>query len=396
MLNLGFAAPVTLSLLQDLLPGKLPSGYNFAPSAAWVRELLCRGHRVTLYSLSREISEPLTVKGESLTVRLAPWRKQGTGRDRFRLERACLRRLMAEDGCELIHAHWTYEFALAALDTGLPTLVTIHDLPWRVLATFRDAHRAARLLMAYEVAWRGKHFTAVSEDAARHFRRYLKPGAKIDVVPNGMPDATFDIAKTHARRGAGPVFATVLQGWSRRKNPMAALRAFQQVRAIRPEARLLMFGQDFEAGGTAQRWAREQGMEGGVTFAGAMDYEALLPRISEEVDVVVHPSLDEALSMTALESLALRKPFLAGKDTPGMRQILDDGRAGVLVDASDPMSIAAAMLRLASDEDLRRNIAAAGYQRVQHEFRLKGVMDRYENLYCEMLRAPRGAHSTPR
>jgi len=53
--------------------------------------------------------------------------------DLFAAERAGVRQAMEEDPCDLIHAQWTYEFALAALATGQPTLVTAHDAPWRVL-----------------------------------------------------------------------------------------------------------------------------------------------------------------------------------------------------------------------------------------------------------------------
>ena len=57
--------------------------------------------------------------------------------------------------------------------------------------------------------------------------------------------------------------------------------------------------------------------------------------VSDEVDVVVHPSLDEAFSMTVLESMALAKPVIAGRDTPGIRQALRGGDAGVLTDVRD-------------------------------------------------------------
>ena len=294
---------------------------------------------------------------------------------------------MDEDRCEFLHAHWTYEFALAALDTGIPSLITIHDKPWRVLAKFRDMHRAARLTMAYEVAWRGRHFTAVSQEAADHFRRLFRPGASIEVVPNGVPGDLLEMASRFPRHGSGPVFATVLQGWTRRKNPVAAIRAFQTVRMQLPAARLMMFGQGYEPGGPAQQWSEAQRLAEGVRFVGALPYAELLRTISAEIDAVVHPSLDEAFSMTALESLALQKPFIAGRHTPGMREILDEGRAGMLVDVSDPRAIAAAMLQLAGDAALRERLARAGYERVSTRYRLENVFGQYEALYRQVLRA---------
>jgi glycosyltransferase involved in cell wall biosynthesis len=89
--------------------------------------------------------------------------------------------------------------------------------------------------------------------------------------------------------------------------------------------------------------------------------------------------------MTALESLSLRKPFIAGIRTPGMRQILDNGRAGLLVDVKDSEAIADAMLQLARDEEFRGRVADAGYERVSRLYRLETVMTQYEKLYQRIL-----------
>ena len=131
-MNLGIATPVSLhhsrSLVED--GDKLPRGYLFAPAADWVMELMERGHQVTLYTPpSREIDSPTTFCGNGLRIRIAKLRACGTGRDFFRSERDQLTRMMIEDRCDLIHAHWTYEFALAAIASRIPTLSTIHDPP---------------------------------------------------------------------------------------------------------------------------------------------------------------------------------------------------------------------------------------------------------------------------
>ena len=263
-MKLGFAAPVSLHLLRHLVKDgdQLPPGYLFAPSADWIQALMRLGHHVTVYTTDTQTALPRTYHGEGLTIRIAPARANGCGRDLFAAERRYLWKMMMEDRCEVIHAHWTYEFALAALATGIPTLVTIHDLPWNVLWHFRDMHRAARLLMAYQVARRGKYFTAVSTDAAVHFQRYLRPRARIQVIPNGLPEGIFSLGEgLPAKRRDGITFATILQGWSRRKNATAALRAFGKVRAELPDARLLMFGMDYEQGGTAHKWALQKKLD---------------------------------------------------------------------------------------------------------------------------------------
>lgn len=383
-MNLGFASPISLQLLRHLIPDgdRLPSGYQFAPAADWVQELMRRGHHVTIYTTAEEISAAQTFRGDGITIRIARQRSRGRGRDLFAFEREQLRQMMVEDQCQVIHAHWTYQFALAALASGVPTLITIHDLPWMVLRNFRDMHRVARLLMAYEVALRGRHFTAVSNDAASHFRRFFRPGARISVIPNGLPNGLFDLEPEALRSNRKEVvFATILQGWTRQKNAEAALRAFQIAKRILPGACLLMFGTGYERGGEANTWAIQHGLDEGVTFVGIAPYRELLNRIKSDVDVVVHPSLDESFSMTALEAMVLRKPVIAGRKTNGVREVLGFGKNGILVDVTNPSAIAEQMIRLACDETYRDSVAQSGYDRASSVYRLPTVIAQYEGLY---------------
>lgn len=387
-MKIGFASPVSLQHLRPFVrDGALvPNGYQFAPAADWVLELMRHGHQVTVYATAREIAAPISFFGDQLHIRIAPQREQGTGRDLFAAERACLAGMMAEDQCDVIHAHWTYQFAMAAQASGVPALVTIHDLPWNVLRHFHDLHRAARLLMAYKVAWRGSYFTAVSKDAARHFMRYFPVRGEIPVIPNGLPDAVLDAHDVkRERREAAPTFATILQGWSPRKNPKTALEAFALVRRDIPEARLLMYGADYEEGGVAQKWALAHSLDRGVTFAGPTPYHELWARVANEVDVVVHPSLDEAFSMTMLESMAHRKAVIAGRDTPGMQEMFDGGRCAVLTDVRAAGRLAEAMLRLSKDENERARLGGAARERVAATYRLSGIMSRYEAEYARVL-----------
>jgi L-malate glycosyltransferase len=250
-----------------------------------------------------------------------------------------------------------------------------------VLRYFRDRSRAVRLMIAYWVAMRCDRYTAVSEDAANHFRRYLRPGAKIEVIPNFLSDNIFEVGHTKAHSDRPFTFATILQGWTRRKNATAALKAFAIASRSAPESRLIMMGTDYEEDGPAHRWARHNGCDRGVTFAGCLPYKQMLRRVSDEVDVIVHPSLDEAFSMTVLESMALGKTVIAGRDTPGIRQALRDGDAGVLTDVRDSGSIAQAMLALLANPSNRQRLAQNGYEHVASTYRKEIIIPQYEAVY---------------
>jgi L-malate glycosyltransferase len=359
----------------------VPPGLGSTATTPLIEELLRRGHEITLFTLSNGLANETRHEWGGLRIFTGPNRKYGAARNLYWPEVAYLRRVIAQERPAFVHAHWTYEFALGAMATGIPMLTTIHDLPWNVLRYFRDRSRAVRLLIAYRVAMRCDRFTAVSEDAANHFRRYLKPGADIEVIPNFVSDSIFEIGHSTAVPDRPFTFGTVLQGWTRRKNATAALKAFQTVSRIAPESRLIMMGTDYEQGGPAHRWAHQHRLDTGVTFAGLLPYKQMLQRVRDEVDVVVHPSLDEAFSMTVLESMALAKPVVAGRDTPGIRQALRDGDAGVLTDVRDSNSIARAMLTLMSDPSYCQRVAQSGCQHVTSTYRKGLIVPQYEAVY---------------
>lgn len=371
----------------------LAEGYGSTATTPLVIELLRRGHEVTIYTLSHSLPVELSLKWGNLRLFVGSGRQYGAIRNLFKPEIAYLERVIRQDRPAFVNAHWTYEFGMAALRSGVPTVVTIHDLPWNVLRYFRDRYRFGRLLMAYMVAARATRYTAVSHDAARHFARFMRPGAKIRTIPNFLNDAVLDKSTGPREHPAGPlVYASVLQGWTRRKNPKASLRAFSLLRQRVAGVRLLMIGADYEMDGPAARWAAEQGLADDVTFVGALAYRVMLDRLQSSVDVLVMPSLDEALSMTILENMALGIPVIGGRSTPGVPEELEDGAAGLLVDMTQPEKIAKAMLRLQNDPAEFARISRAAFSRAHAVYTAESVVSQYVEVYRELLYE---AHGTP-
>jgi len=102
---------------------------------------------------------------------------------------------------DVVHAHWIYEYALGALATGLPTVVTAHDV---LLVALRHhlpttrmgplfaqvptaAHFSVCAAMAVLVARKTTRLIAVSPYVERHFRCALHYRGEITVIPNMMP-----------------------------------------------------------------------------------------------------------------------------------------------------------------------------------------------------------------
>ncbi len=381
-MNIALCAPADIHALARFMgqdtEGIAP-GLGGTVITALIIGLLRRGHFVTVYTVSDGLQEETIYGWGSLRVFVGPTKRL---RYLYRPQIAYLKRVIRTDAPKFVHAHWTYEFALGALGSGVPTITTIHDLPWKVLRYVLHVSISVRVLMAYMVALKGKTFTAVSPAAARHFRRWLRPGARIAVIPNLMADWVFDLGSTGNSMSDRPfTFVTILQGWSRLKNGKCALRAFHIARQSFPNARLIMIGADYEAGGVAHSWATSKDLEQSVIFRGFMQHDEMLQFVRREADVLVHPSVEESFSLAALESMALKKPVIAGKRTPGVHWVLDEGRVGLLVDVRDPAEVAGAMQRLAGDPGLRSKLADAAFEHAWNNFRTDVVVPQYEDLY---------------
>jgi glycosyltransferase involved in cell wall biosynthesis len=387
-MKIGFAGPASLHLLADHVRNgqALPSGYEFPPMSMWTLQLLARGHRVVLFTHAPGIAKPQSYFGDRLTIHIGRQRARGRARDFFALERRDLVEMMKADPCDIIHANWTYEFALAALDSGQPVLVTAHDAPLRALRYFPNPYRFMRLCMAWRVARRAPYLTAVSQDTAGHIRRYLFYKRPIAVVPNALAPEDFELGRARQdqpRRGVFTV-ASVLTGWMGLKNGPAALRAFAILRRSVPGARLLLFGRDYAPSGPAETWARQNQLNAGVEFAGPVPNRSLLRRLAQEADVLLHPALEESFGMAVAEAMALGLPVVGGKHSGAVPALLEYGSAGELVNVRSPEKIADALASLAADSARRQRLGARAFESALRRFNGDVVFKQYEEIYMRI------------
>jgi glycosyltransferase involved in cell wall biosynthesis len=217
-------------------------------------------------------------------------------------------------------------------------------------------------------------------------RRFVKPELEIMVIPNGVTSEVFALYEESRPRPQGGVFrfASVLTGWSPRKNGARLIEAFGVLRKEFGErVELSMFGEGHELGGPAQQWARHRQLEKGVEFVGSQPYGTLITRLAGSADVLVHPSREEAHCMAVTEAMAMAIPVIGGMNSGGIPWALAYGKAGILVDVESPASIASGMRTLLEDSSLRSLLAQAARQKALDEYRLEGVAARYENVLAK-------------
>ena len=382
-MHIGIVSPCSSGPLADLLPDSngvdLGCGVHFMSTL--VRALIRRGHRVSVITLSPEISAPKILTGSELTYYVYPERTQRRMRDFYKDERQGLRDGIRLANPDVLHAHWTYEFALACLETDLPTLVTCHDNAFRVLRFTRDLYRLGRLYLQVQVIRRARLLTSVSPYLADSLGWLTK--TEIEVVPNPI-----EVSKKPSYFpdpiGEPVKIATVINGWQNLKNPKSAIKAFQLLRGKLPDAQMFMYGHDFQEGGRAWHWASNKGLCRNIKFCGFVSPRELQGEL-RNMSMLLHPALEEACPMAILESMAVGVPVVAGDDVGGVPWILDSGRAGFLTNVRDPARIAQTLLTCIRQEDTRQEKQKNAYMRLVKLFSPDSVAEQYEKIYHRAL-----------
>jgi glycosyltransferase involved in cell wall biosynthesis len=171
------------------------------------------------------------------------------------------------------------------------------------------------------------------------------------------------------------------------------LRAAARIKAQDPDCAFVALGGETIQRGFGQQLealAAELGLSGDVHFLG---WRKDVSEIVRAADVFVLPSLKEGLPLSILEAMASSIPVVA---TPvnGVPEVITSGENGFLVPVNDPAALAADVLRLLGDPELRRRIGAAGRRTVEEQFSLEEFLRRIQRVYPAVLQDPRsGRHA---
>ncbi len=131
--------------------------------------------------------------------------------------------------------------------------------------------------------------------------------------------------------------------------------------------------------------AAELGVAERVRFLGARP-NAEMPGLLSSAELAVFPSLMEATSVAALESMACELPVAASR-VGGLPEIVDE-RVGGLFEPADPSSLAAVVVGLLGRRDLG-SLGGAARERVVSRWSNARLAARHLEIYEELTRAKR-------
>jgi glycosyltransferase involved in cell wall biosynthesis len=168
---------------------------------------------------------------------------------------------------------------------------------------------------------------------------------KVLIVPEGVNVKPMDVVPEKEKI---PIVAYVGR-LKRAKRPDHAVKAFKIIKEKIPEAELWIIGDGYF----------RKDLES-ISFDGIKFFDSLPNRWRRELLkrawVLVNPSVREGFGLNVIEANAFGTPCVA-YDVPGLRDSVKNGETGLLVKSGDIKALADEIVRILSDEKLRKRLS---------------------------------------
>ncbi len=199
--------------------------------------------------------------------------------------------------------------------------------------------------------------------------------AKLLVMPRGVDLREFNPESRDPefwqRFGAPPGFVYLYVGrMSVEKNLELLLDVFREVRALRPDAVLVLVGDGPQLAALRRRGEKERS----VFFAGCLQHEALAQAYAS-ADVFVFPSTTDTFGNVVLEAQACGLPAVVS-DRGGPREIVERHQSGIVVDLTRPHALTEAMVRLHDDRPLLEQLRGKALENAR-DSRWEAILDQF-------------------
>lgn len=260
----------------------------------------------------------------------------------------------------------------AAASLGIPAIPNISGLG---TAFIRSGPLQQIVKALYRVGFRRapRVFFQNDEDRELFVDRKIVRADQARVLPGSGID--LDRFRPGPLPEGAPIFILIGR-LLRDKGVVEFVEAARQLRTEMPDGRFQLLGPIDDGNRTSVSKAELQSWiaQGVIEYLGTTD--DVRPFIAA-ASAVVLPSYREGMPRSLLEAAAMGRPLIA-TDVPGCREIVEEGRNGLLCVVKDARSLASAMRRFAgmSLED-RIAMGKAARRKVQEEFSEERVIRAY-------------------
>jgi glycosyltransferase involved in cell wall biosynthesis len=318
-----------------------------------------------------------------------------------------VRKVVGGDPEWVVHAHATCGVALAATKyfRRFPLVCHVHGTsrshhtPLKVksgeLSVDYDSLSVNYHMFRERIFWssadRVLTVSGASRDDVTGF--YRLPESKVRVVYNGVDADLFNpgvppVLPDRIANLKGKRIILYAGHFGLRKGIFFLVRAMAMVKKEVPDAHLVCIGgapkwlKGMDYLSILRKTADTAGVSDSVTFLDAVPNPDLV-RYYACSEVFALPSYYETFSKVAVEAMACGKPVVA-TDAGGLREVVDQGRTGILVEFASPTKLASAIISLMQDRKMAKEMGRLGREKVEAMFTWHSVADRVKGVYDEL------------
>ncbi len=367
---------------------------DYVHAIKWANYFAARGHEVHLVSFNPVSKQSLLAYHPSVTVE--PWLLPSFHLKRFWITVGAIQRLrtiIRQRQPQIVHVHFLGHAAwLAALARLRPLVISVMGGGDITGSAWRPSSMRERILTPLALR-RSDLVLCWSRNLATIVAPLLPPGTDVQVVVGGIDIELFRrrLKAKDFRRSLGFDITDFVMFSPRLFRPLSnidtIIRALPRVRATIPQARLLML--KHLARGYPEY---ETAMERLVDDLGVRPFVRFLPSVTNSEMPLYYSAADCTISMPQTDGTPMTVMESAACETPAIILDLPDydpalfvhGRTVIRLPSHDPVTLADAVVGLASNsglsETLRREGRSMALRHADYDAEMKRVQGFYEKV----------------
>ena len=315
--------------------------------------------------------------------------------DTFALFSLC--RLFRKEKFDIVHTHTAKAGMLGRLAAHIAGVPRIVHSPHghNFYGYFNFFISKIILVLERTISVITNRVVTLTELAKRDYLRFdVAPKENIRVINSGLELADYrkvDVDKGRKRDELGAGQDTILVGMIGRLEPVKGPEYFIEGARLVIDSlskghewqglKFLIVG-DGSLRNILENRCSELGISDKVIFTG---WREDIPEILSILDILVLPSLNEAVGRILIEAGASGIPVVAAK-VGGVPEIVKDNETGVLVQPKDPDSMAQGIMDLLEDKDKRLRMGEASKKWIDDKFSAETMVKAFSDLYKELRR----------
>lgn len=207
-----------------------------------------------------------------------------------------------------------------------------------------------------------------------------------EVIPNAVDTSRFENLVLENKGNTILYFGTLI----RKKGLLELPCIFNEVYKKNPQAELILVGKDASdiLSGNKSTWKMMQELFdeealNQVHYLGSVSYSEIKKQI-EKATVCVFPTFAEALPVSWIEAMAMKRPVVAS-NIGWAKEVIDDGINGFLVDPKSHVQFAERICRILDNKELQNVLGNKASEKAISSFDSLVIAEKSSAFYKKML-----------